>query len=97
MERLNWHNLKTTKALEILGSSLAGLSRREVGQRLVRFGRNELRREKRIPAWLMFLGQFRSVLIIILLVAAAISAVLAAIGDDNNIWDPIIIVVVVMV
>ncbi len=97
MEQLNWHNLKTTEALEILGSSPAGLSHREVEQRLIRFGRNEFRREKRIPAWLMFLGQFRSVLIIILLMAAAISAVLAAIGDDNNIWDPIIIVVVVIV
>ena len=97
MEQLNWHNLKTTEALEILGSSPAGLSHREVEERLTRFGRNEFRREKRTPPWLMFLGQFRSVLIIILLVAAAISAVLAAIGDDNNIWDPIIIVVVVIV
>ena len=97
LEQLNWHNLKAAEAVEILGSGPDGLSQREARQRLTRFGHNELRREKRMPAWLMFLGQFKSVLIVILLVAAAISAVLAAVGDDNSIWDPIIIVVVVMV
>ena len=97
MEQLNWHNLKAAEALERLGSGPDGLSKREARLRLTQFGQNELRREKRMPAWLMLLGQFKSVLIIILLVAAAISAVLAAVGDDNSIWDPIIIVVVVMV
>ncbi|HEV3477606.1 MAG TPA: cation-translocating P-type ATPase [Rubrobacteraceae bacterium] len=50
-----------------------GLSGREAGARLQRYGPNELETEKPVPAWRRFLAQFQDVLIILLLVATAIS------------------------
>jgi len=53
-----------------------GLSESEARARLERYGPNELRAEKPVPAWRKFLAQFADVLVILLLVAAAISAAL---------------------
>jgi magnesium-transporting ATPase (P-type) len=50
-----------------------GLSGREAGARLERYGPNELETEKPVPAWRRFLAQFQDVLIMLLLVATAIS------------------------
>jgi Ca2+-transporting ATPase len=51
-----------------------GLSHGEARARLRRFGKNELRAERRVPAWRRFFAQFADVLVVLLLVAALISA-----------------------
>ncbi|KKF98384.1 cation-translocating P-type ATPase [Methanosarcina mazei] len=51
-----------------------GLSVREAGERLKKYGKNELMAEKPVPAWRKFLAQFHDVLVILLLVATLISA-----------------------
>ncbi|MBV9786785.1 MAG: HAD-IC family P-type ATPase, partial [Chloroflexi bacterium] len=50
-----------------------GLSSAEAGQRLQRYGPNELESAPPIPAWRRFLAQFQDVLVILLLIATAIS------------------------
>src|SRR5829696_2652697 len=50
-----------------------GLDCQEASARQKRYGPNELKTEKPVPAWQRFLAQFQDVLIILLLVATAIS------------------------
>lgn len=71
-----WYNLTVEQTLRDLDSSLAGLSHHEAGERLARYGRNELKEKPKTPPVLVFLRQFASPLIYILLVAAAVEIVI---------------------
>lgn len=53
-----------------------GLSGGKAAARLEKYGRNELAKEKPIPAWRKFLDQFTDVLVILLIVAGLISLAL---------------------
>ncbi|MFH1236386.1 MAG: HAD-IC family P-type ATPase [Parcubacteria group bacterium] len=70
------HTLSIDQAFRHLQSSHAGLSADEAAKRLVRYGRNELPHERPFSYAIIFLSQFKSILIIILLCAMAISFVL---------------------
>lgn len=52
----------------------AGLAGEQAGERLDRFGRNELAAEKPVPRWRRMLDQFTDALVILLIAAALISA-----------------------
>src|SRR5262245_43739207 len=54
--------------------SMRGLTVQTIGERLARYGPNELQAEPPVPAWRKFLAQFQDVLVILLLIAATISA-----------------------
>ncbi len=86
----NYHNLETEEVISSLKSSRAGLSSTEVKDRLSRFGFNELAKKKSISPWMLFLEQFKNILIIILLIAVVLSAV---IGEPI---DAIIIGVIIL-
>ncbi|MTI84611.1 MAG: calcium-translocating P-type ATPase, SERCA-type [Firmicutes bacterium] len=87
-----WHQLTKEEVLKRLQSDpLRGLDDKEAGERAKRFGLNELARTPGIPAWQMFLNQFKDFMVIVLLAATAISGVL---GE----WaDAITIMVIVVV
>lgn len=71
-----WHSLSIRDVISQLGSNVSGLSEEEGKARLVRFGYNELEREKKASPLAIFLRQFKNVLVIILLAATAISLAL---------------------
>ena len=74
-----------------------GLTDEEARARLVRFGRNQLPSEKRVPRWRRFVGQFRDVLVILLLAATAISAALWILERDAPLpYEAIAILAVVL-
>ncbi|MFX1486671.1 MAG: cation-translocating P-type ATPase, partial [Promethearchaeota archaeon] len=81
MSEGKWHAKTKEEVMEALGTRPEGLSRIEAKDRLVKYGFNELRGEKRTSPYRIFLEQFRSYLVIILLVAMAISAFLGEIID----------------
>jgi Ca2+-transporting ATPase len=54
----------------------AGLNEQEAKRRLSEYGPNELQAAHRVSPWMLFLQQFKNVLIIILLIATALSAFL---------------------
>ncbi|MBI5913797.1 MAG: cation-translocating P-type ATPase [Bacteroidetes bacterium] len=87
---MNWHLISTKEALEVTGSKPAGLTVAESEERLRKYGPNQLLEKKKKPAWLLFLGQFKDVMILILLVAAVISGL---IGDMK---DAIVILIIVL-
>lgn len=86
----NYHELETREVISSFESSRAGLTSTEAQNRLEKFGPNELTKKKGVSAWMLFLEQFKSLLIIILLFAIVLSA---AIGEPI---DAIIIGVIVV-
>ncbi|HLE02056.1 MAG TPA: HAD-IC family P-type ATPase, partial [Dehalococcoidia bacterium] len=90
MKQQVWHTLGPEEALQALESGPQGLSHEEARSRLLKFGPNLLREEKRASPFMLFLEQFKNFLIIILLVAVVISFFL---GET---WDAALIFVIVL-
>jgi Ca2+-transporting ATPase len=76
-----WHELETKQVLKKLDTTEKGLSEEEAGRRLRKYGPNELKKEKEKSRLMMFLNQFRSVLVIILIAATVFSAIIGQIID----------------
>ena len=64
-----------------------GLSSQEATLRLNKFGKNELHKAKKINPFLIYLEQFKDILVIILLFAAIISYALAIVSGTQNNWN----------
>jgi len=71
--KLPFYRLSPDEALEELRSQTDGLSKSESADRLRHIGKNQLERTRHVPAWLIFIRQFKNLLIAILLVSAAFS------------------------
>jgi len=87
---MNWHLLSIEETLELLGSRFSGLNNIEADELLQKHGKNLLQEKKKKPAWLLFLHQFKDVMILILLAAAVVSGI---IGDLK---DSVVIIVIVV-
>ena len=87
---MTWHTLSSEETLQHLGSAVKGLSSAKAGHLLKKYGPNELPERRRIPPWLMFLRQFKDVMILILIAAALVSGV---IGDLK---DALVILIIVL-
>ena len=68
-----WHTLDEKEVLKELKTSENGLSEREAGERLKKYGRNELKETEKLSAFFIFLLQFKSVFVYLLLFAAIFS------------------------
>jgi len=75
-EKIFWHNLSPSQALDKLDSSLSGLSWREAEKRQKKYGLNKLPEKPPVTAFSVFLRQFLNPLIPVLIIALAISAFL---------------------
>jgi P-type Ca2+ transporter type 2C len=70
-----WHSMEVTDVLRELGTDPKhGLSEEEVASRIQKHGPNELNAEKQVSPFILFLNQFKNLLIIILFVATILSA-----------------------
>ncbi|CAA9889827.1 Calcium-transporting ATPase [Candidatus Methylobacter favarea] len=77
-----WHNTSITEAASLLASDVEqGLSANEAKNRLARYGPNKLRKGKRFSALIIFVSQFKSLVIWVLIGAAAVSAALGETVD----------------
>jgi Ca2+-transporting ATPase len=84
------YNQSVKEILQQFNSTNEGLSASESQKRLKEVGLNELQEKKKIPAWMLFLNQFKDFMIIILIAAAVLSGI---VGDAT---DTIIILVIVL-
>jgi Ca2+-transporting ATPase len=73
-----------------IGSQKEGLTESEAKKRIQQFGANALQGNKKKPAWVLFLAQFKDFMILILAAAAVISGI---VGD---LTDTIIILVIIV-
>lgn len=85
-----WHTLDIHLALSKCNSSQQGLSSETARERISSYGLNELIEQKKKPTWLLFLGQFKDVMILVLMAAAVIS------GMAGELADAAIILVIVL-
>jgi len=81
---------------KILDINEEGLSSVEAEQRLGTYGKNELATGKRVNPFIIFLNQFRDLLVIILIVAGVITAVLGIIESDESILIEVIAITIVV-
>ncbi|RYY96003.1 MAG: cation-translocating P-type ATPase [Chitinophagaceae bacterium] len=72
---MNWHLLRTEKALEETGSATSGLTRAEAAARLQSDGPNVLLTAKKRSAWRLFLSQFYDFMTLVLVTAAIIAGI----------------------
>jgi magnesium-transporting ATPase (P-type) len=87
----HWHHQDAEQVLQSLHSSLDGLYRDEVSQRLQKYGANRLPQAHSRSALLRLLSQFHNVLIYVLIVAAAVTALLGHWVDASVILGVVII------
>lgn len=71
-----WHNLETEEVLSIVQGSVHGLSDKEAGIRLNKFGPNELPQQKPYSTLRLFFNQFNNPLMFILFGTIAVSLTL---------------------
>jgi Ca2+-transporting ATPase len=91
MAKAIWHSMEVAQVLTELDTDVhRGLMEDEVKGRLGKYGYNELKKEERISPLLVFLNQFKNILIIILLIATLLSALV------GEMVDAILILVIVV-
>ena len=69
------YNLSAQETIKQFQSNSKGLSEKEVVSRLQKYGKNEIKEEKKISPFRIFLSQFNSAVVYILIAALIISAV----------------------
>lgn len=70
-----FYQLEKEEVVEVVKSKHQGLSEKEVFQRQQQDGKNVLEESKPKPVWLIFLEQFKDLLVLILIAAAIISMI----------------------
>ncbi|MGD8562769.1 MAG: cation-transporting P-type ATPase, partial [Desulfarculaceae bacterium] len=91
MPEKSFHQMDVQQALEYLKTSEKGLSRAEAQNRLQKYGKNQLQAKIKMPLWLVFLSQFKELLIFILILGGLISYFI------GNYRDGTIIFIIVLV
>ncbi|MDR1943728.1 MAG: calcium-translocating P-type ATPase, PMCA-type [Synergistaceae bacterium] len=102
MKDTNWHSKSIDDAAQELAANLeTGLSAKEAGERLLRFGVNKLDEKPPRTFLQRFIDQLKDVMIIILFVAAGLSLVISCYNAYKGLeadWiEPIVIVLIILV
>ena len=85
METVKAHSTEVNELVKVMNTSIEdGLSEAEVNNRLEKYGKNELVKEKGKTAWQIFLGQFKDFLIYLLIFAIIISIVIGIYEGSRN-------------
>ncbi|OPL20019.1 MAG: HAD family hydrolase [Candidatus Aegiribacteria sp. MLS_C] len=87
----DYYRLTAEESLERLGSSPAGLSRERADAIREKVGPNEISADISVPKWVIFLKQFRDLLVIILLIAGAISIAIGSYRDGGVMFIIVIV------
>lgn len=94
---LKFADVPKERAMQMLKTDARGLSVDDVKARQEKFGKNELKKGKRMSVIGLFFGQFGDVMTILLIAAACISAVIAAFsGEKSDLADTAIIASIIL-
>jgi P-type Ca2+ transporter type 2C len=88
---MDWHAHSQESVLKGLKSSEKGLTEAEVQKRFAKYGKNVLRKFKTKSKFMIFLGQFNSLLVYILILAAVISGIIGHFIDAGVIGAIVIL------
>lgn len=81
-EKKNYYQMTVKECYEELDTSEKGLSKDEAESRLQKYGKNQITGQVQVPKWLMFLSQFKELLVIVLIVAGVLSVFLGVFKND---------------
>ncbi|MFW6196181.1 MAG: cation-translocating P-type ATPase, partial [Thermoplasmatota archaeon] len=81
-EKKDYYQMTVKECYEDLDTSEKGLSKDEAESRLEKHGKNQLTGKVQVPKWLMFLSQFKELLVIVLIVAGVLSVFLGVFKND---------------
>lgn len=70
------------EVIKSLDTSISGLSDLEAGERLKKYGKNELKSKENDPIWKIFLESFKDPMVIILIIAAVIQIITGSIAES---------------
>jgi Ca2+-transporting ATPase len=87
----DFYRLTAREALEALGTSEKGLPRDEADRRRREHGANEIATDVTVPRWLLFLSQFRDLLVLVLIAAGIISFAVGSYRDGTVMFIIVII------
>ncbi len=73
MPSKDYHRMSPEETLDELDTSEEGLSKQEAQHRLEKHGKNELQAEIQMPIWLLFLSQFKELLVIVLIIGGLVA------------------------
>ncbi|MCP4993935.1 MAG: cation-transporting P-type ATPase [Gammaproteobacteria bacterium] len=88
---VGWQSEDVTKVFQILETTLDGLSKQEISNRVLKYGPNLLPEPKSRSAVIRFLYQFHNVLIYVLMAAGVVTALLEHWVDASVIFGVVII------
>lgn len=74
-----------------LNTSLNGIAKEEVQERLEKYGYNELQEKEKTPTWKLFVDSFKDPLVIILLIAALVQVFLGEVVESSIIFAVLIL------
>ncbi|MFA6252823.1 MAG: HAD-IC family P-type ATPase [Patescibacteria group bacterium] len=94
-KQIEWHHLKEHQAIKELSSDIRGLDAQEIKKRSKNYGYNILLQKKSLPAWKIFVSQFKSALVYVLLVGAVISFLFKEVVDAYVIILAVVLNVVI--
>ncbi len=81
-----YYQMDVKEVLKNLNTSENGLSLAEAAKRLQKYGKNELKAKIRVPLWLLFLSQFKELLILILILGGCVSYFIGNYRDGSIIF-----------
>ncbi|MBN2059391.1 MAG: cation-translocating P-type ATPase [Deltaproteobacteria bacterium] len=81
MDEKKYYRMKVQEVLDDLDTTVNGLTLEEADRRIDRYGKNELTAKIEVPKWMLFLSQFKDLLVIVLIVAAVISFIIGSFRD----------------
>jgi Ca2+-transporting ATPase len=81
-----YYKMAVEEVVRDLDTTEDGLSESEAGRRLSQYGKNVLKAKIKMPLWLLFLSQFRELLVIILIVGGIISFMIGSYRDGTIIF-----------
>ncbi len=79
-----YYQMSVKETLDELDTSTEGLSREKAEERLEKYGKNELTGRVQTPKLLLFLSQFKELLVVVLIIAGVISLSLGIFWGDSG-------------
>ena len=95
-DNLNFYNDKVEDLYKKFNTSLKGLTETEANERLLKYGENKLKEQKKKSDIIIFLNQFNDFMIILLILASLLSAFVSYIKHESYV-DSIIIIIIVVI
>jgi len=86
-----YYQMTTKEVLQALGTSENGLPRDEAEKRLQQYGPNEIAEDVAISRWMIFLSQFKDLLVMVLIIAGFISLAIGSVRDGAIMFIIVII------